>query len=194
VTVENPSTAVWTLPNAISALRLVLIVVFVVMLAAHQDVWAFVALVVAGVSDLLDGYLARKWNQVTVLGRILDPAADRLLTIAVVLGFALRGIIPWWLLAVLFARDIVVGIALLYGRRRGIESPQVTWTGKWATGMLYVSLPLAYLGYDRWYGVWVFAIVSATAAAVVYWIAGLGYVRDVIRRAGESHPEAQGAA
>lgn len=185
----TPSTAVWTIPNAISGLRIVLIVVFTVLLAAHQDVWALVALVVAGISDLLDGYLARRWNQVTALGRILDPLADRMLTIAVVLGLALRGIIPWWLVAVLLARDIVVGIALLYGRRHGVPSPQVTWTGKWATGMLYVSLPLAYLTYDRWHGWWVFAIVSATAAAVVYWIAGLGYVRDVAKRVAEAGPQ-----
>lgn len=182
---EQPpvSTAVWTIPNAISALRIVLIGVFVVLLASGHDAWAIAALAVAGVSDFLDGYLARRWNQVTALGRVLDPAADRLLTIAVVLGLALRSIIPWWLVALLLARDIVVGIALLIGKRRGVESAQVTFSGKLATLLLYVFLPLAYIGYDRWDVVHGVAIVGAVASAAVYWWAGLGYVVDIRRRA-----------
>src|SRR6187551_3041696 len=109
--------------------RIVLILVFAVLLATNHDGWAIAVLAVAGISDFFDGYLARRWNQVTKLGRILDPTADRMLTIAVVLGLGLRGIIPWWLVAVLFARDVVVGVALLYARSRGVESPQVTMTG-----------------------------------------------------------------
>lgn len=176
------SDAVWTIPNAISALRIVLIVVFAVLLANHQDGWAIAALAVAGVSDFLDGYLARRWNQVTALGRILDPAADRMLTIAVVLGLALRGIVPWWLLVVLFTRDIVVGIVLALGKRRGIHTPQVTFVGKLATLLLYFALPIAYLCFDRWDTLYTLSIVFATVAAGFYWWAGLGYVLDVRRR------------
>lgn len=176
-------TATWTIPNAISGLRIVLIVVFTVLLAQHQDVWALVALVGAGVSDFLDGYLARRWNQVTALGRILDPLADRLLTVAVVIGLALREIVPWWLVGFLLARDVVVGIALIYGRRHRVPAPQVTMMGKLATAMLYFFLPLAYLAYERSQPIWVVAIIGAAAAGVAYWAAGLGYVRDVWRRA-----------
>jgi cardiolipin synthase len=176
-------TAVWTIPNAISALRIVLIVVFAVLIASHRDGWAIAALAGAGVSDFVDGYLARRWNQVTALGRVLDPAADRLLTIAVVLGLALRSIIPWWLVAILLLRDVVVGAALLYGRRTGVDTPQVTRIGKWATAGLYFFLPLAYLAFDRWTLVHGLAIVGATAAAGPYWVAGIGYVRDVQKRA-----------
>ena len=186
---DEPSDAVWTIPNAISALRIVLIIVFAVLLIAHEDGWAIATLALAGISDFLDGYLARRWNQVTKLGRILDPTADRMLTIAVVFGLGIRGIIPWWLVGVLFTRDIVVGIALLYGRSRGVDSPQVTMTGKWATGLLYLFLPLAYLaavafGVEGW--LHTVAIVGATASAVLYWAAGLGYVKDVRQRA--AHP------
>ena len=186
---EEPSDAVWTVPNAISALRIVLIVVFAVLLVAHQDAWAIATLAVAGVSDFLDGYLARRWNQVTKLGRILDPTADRMLTIAVVLGLGIRGIIPWWLVSVLLARDVVVGIALLYGRSRGAESPQVTLVGKWATGLLYFFLPLAYLAdvaFDDWPWLHTVAIAGATFCAVLYWAAGIGYIKDVRQRA--AHP------
>lgn len=183
----EPMSRVWTVPNIISMIRIALIVVFAVLLARHHDGWAITALVVAGVSDFFDGFLARRWNQVTTLGRVLDPAADRLLTLAVVIGLGLRGIIPWWLVGVLLARDAVVGIALLVGRSRGVGAPQVTFIGKAATTGLYFFLPLSYLAYghsDAWHaiGVW-----GAAASAVAYWYAGLGYVSDV---AGRSRPSA----
>jgi len=183
---SEPSNDVWTIPNIISMLRIVLIVVFTVALIAHQDALAITALAFAGISDFLDGYLARRWNQVTRLGRILDPTADRMLTIAVVLGLGARGLIPWWLVGVLFARDLVVGAALLWGKARGIDTPQVTWIGKWATGVLFFFLPLAYLAGvafpdDGW--LHTVAIVGASGGAILYWTAGLGYVRDVRHRA-----------
>ena len=106
-----------TVPNGITLARIALIVVFGVLLVARHDGWAITALAIAGVSDFLDGYLARKLNQTSELGRILDPAADRLLTIVVVIGLAWRDIIPWWLLVALLARDVVKGIAMLWVRR-----------------------------------------------------------------------------
>ena len=177
------SAAIWTVPNLISMARIVLIAVFGWLLVAGHDAWAIAALAAAGMSDFLDGYLARRWNQVTALGRLLDPAADRLLTIVVVLGLAIRGVIPWWLVAILLARDVVVGVALLVARARGVSSSQVTFVGKAATFGLYVTLPLAFLAYERWDGVHVAAIAGACVAAALYWISGLGYVRDLSRRA-----------
>ena len=182
----EPSNDVWTIPNIISMVRIVLIVVFTWLLVTEHDAWAITALAAAGISDFLDGFLARRWGQVTKLGSILDPTADRLLTVAVVLGLGLRGIVPWWLVGVLFARDIVVGAALLWARSRNVGAPQVTMTGKWATALLYVFLPMAYLAEVAFSGApWIHtvAVVGATVAAVVYWVAGLGYVRDVRNRA-----------
>ena len=182
----QPSDAVWTVPNIISMVRIALIVVFTWLLITEHDGWAIAALAAAGISDFFDGFLARRWNQVTRLGRVLDPTADRMLTIAVVLGLGLRGIVPWWLVGVLFARDIAVGIALLWGRSRHVEAPQVTMVGKWATALLYFFLPLAYLArvaFPTFGWLHTLAIVGATCAAVLYWASGLGYVRDVRRRA-----------
>jgi cardiolipin synthase len=168
-----------TVPNAISAFRIALIVAFAVCLATQRDGWAIAALAVAGVSDFFDGFLARRWNQTTRLGTILDPAADRLLTVVMVVGLPLRGVIPWWLAGVLAARDVVVGIALLAGKRRGLAVPKVTFAGKSATFGLYVFLPLAYLAWHRWDAVWVAGIVGAVVAATLYWISGIGYVLEV---------------
>lgn len=174
----------WTIPNLITLGRIGLILAFGVLLVMGYDGLAIAALAVAGVSDWLDGFLARKWNQQTELGRILDPAADRILTVVVVLGLALRDIIPWWLVAVLLARDIVVGIALLVGRKRGNRAPHVTFIGKLATALLYVFLPLAYLAviaFPTWPWLHTLAIVGAAVSAVLYWWSGLSYVTAATR-------------
>lgn len=176
----------WTVPNIISMARIALIAVFAVLLVSENDLWALIALAAAGISDFLDGYLARRWNQVTSLGRILDPTADRLLTVVAVLGLAYREVIPWWLVVIVLARDVMVGVALLVGRRRGVSSPQVTFVGKAATFGLYVALPLAFLAFERWPTIHTLALVMAVVAAGLYWWSGVGYVRDL--RARQSHP------
>jgi cardiolipin synthase len=176
----------WTIPNVITVGRIGLILCFGVLLVMGNDVLAIAALAIAGVSDWLDGFLARRWNQQTELGRILDPAADRILTVVVVLGLAVRDIVPWWLVAVLLARDVVVGIALLLGRKRGRPTPHVTFMGKLATALLYVFLPLAYLAvvaFADWAWLHTLAIVGATCSAILYWWSGLSYVAAASRPA-----------
>jgi cardiolipin synthase len=179
------SSAVWTVPNIISMVRILLIFVFGWLLINEQDLWAIVVLVVAGVSDFLDGFLARRWGQITALGRVLDPTADRILTVVVVLGLAIREFIPWWLVVILLARDVMVGAALLYARARGVESSQVTFVGKLATFVLYVTLPLSVLAFYISTLAHSLAIAAACGAAVLYWISGIGYVRDIASRARE---------
>lgn len=172
-----------TLPNAITMVRLALIVAFGVLLVQGHDAWAITALAVAGASDFLDGYLARRLGQTSALGRFLDPAADRLLTVVVVLGLAWRDIIPWWLVGALLARDLVMGLALLWLRGRRGAAPAVTFLGKSATAALYVFLPLSYLAYGRWDAVHTVAIVGAAVAAAAYWGSAVQYLAE-IRRAG----------
>lgn len=175
----EPSSRILTVPNGISALRIALIVVFAVCLVLKSDGWAITSLAVAGISDFFDGFLARRWNQVTKLGRILDPAADRLLTLTMVIGLPLRGVIPWWLAGALLARDVVVGIALLWGRRRGVPAPEVTFPGKAATFGLYLALPLTYLGWERWDVAYLLGLTWAVLALVMYWASGIDYVLKV---------------
>ncbi|MFV0286956.1 MAG: CDP-alcohol phosphatidyltransferase family protein [Demequina sp.] len=187
------SHAVWTIPNVISFARILLIAVFGGLFMGEQDVAAIIVLAAAGLSDFLDGFLARRWNQVTALGRLLDPAADRLLTLVVVLGLAVRDIIPWWLVVVLLARDLMVAVALLYGRAHKIRSPHVTFVGKAATFCLYITLPMAYVGYELWEWLHTVAIVLSLGAAVLYWISGVGYVQDIRHRAAAAR-RARGSA
>ncbi|SFQ58375.1 cardiolipin synthase [Amycolatopsis arida] len=135
-----------TAPNLLSILRLALVPVFLwLLLGPKEDGWALAILLFAGVSDWLDGKLARWLNQMSRLGQLLDPAADRLYIAATLLAFLVRDIVPWWLVAVLLARELVVGGCLLVLRRHGFGPPEVTYVGKSATFNLMYAFPLLLL-------------------------------------------------
>ncbi|MCL2422631.1 MAG: CDP-alcohol phosphatidyltransferase family protein [Micrococcales bacterium] len=136
---------VLTVPNAISAARLVLVPVFAVLLARRQDVAALVVLAVSGVSDWLDGVVARRLGQVSRLGQVLDPAADRLFIVVTIVALAWRGVVPWWLVAALVARDLALGVVQLVVVRAGWQPLPVHLAGKTATLMLLYAFPLLLL-------------------------------------------------
>jgi cardiolipin synthase len=125
--------------------------------------------------------LARAWNQQSRLGQVLDPAADRLYIAATVVGLAVRGIIPWWLVALLAARELVLGVALLVLRRSSYGPLQVSLVGKAATLCLLYAFPLLFLGEHggpaaraaRVLG-WAFAIWGS---ALYWWAAALYLVQ-----------------
>ncbi|MDQ1647157.1 MAG: hypothetical protein QOJ50_3341 [Cryptosporangiaceae bacterium] len=139
---------VLTLPNALSALRLLGVPLFLwfMLVGPHHDLAAFAVLVVSGISDYLDGKLARAWRQVTRIGQLLDPLADRLYTLAIVVAFVIRDVIPWWLAAILVARDVVLAITLPVLRHHGWGPPQVHFLGKAATFNLLLAFPIVLLG------------------------------------------------
>jgi cardiolipin synthase (CMP-forming) len=143
----DPGGRVLTVPNMISMARLAGVPVFLwLVLGPQADWWAVGLLIVAGLSDWLDGKLARAWNQQSRLGQVLDPAADRLYIAATLAGLAIRGIIGWWLVAVLVARELVLGVALLALRRHSYGPLQVSFLGKAATLCLLYAFPLLFLG------------------------------------------------
>lgn len=138
--------AIWTIPNALSVLRLLGVPVFLwLLLGPHADVWAIGVLMVSGFTDWADGVLARKLNQLSRLGALLDPAADRLYILATLLGLSLRHVIPWWLAAVLVARDLILAAALPLLRRHGYAPLPVHYLGKAATFNLLYAFPLLLL-------------------------------------------------
>ena len=111
---------VWTVPNALSVLRLLGVPLFLwLLLGPHADGWAIVVLALSGVSDWADGKLARLLDQGSRLGALLDPAADRLYIVATLVALAIREVIPLWLVAVLVGRELVLGVTLLVLRRYG---------------------------------------------------------------------------
>jgi cardiolipin synthase (CMP-forming) len=169
---------IWTVPNGLSFARLLGVPVFLwLVLGPKADGWAVGLLIAAGASDWLDGKIARAWNQQSRLGEVLDPAADRLYIAATLVALAVRGIVPWWLVGVLVARELVLGVALLVLRRHGYPPLQVSLVGKAATACLLYAFPLLFLGdhagtaamIARIAG-WSFAIWGT---ALYWWAAGL---------------------
>jgi len=137
---------VLTVPNALSALRLLLVPVFVwLVLVPEADGWAVAVLALSGVTDWLDGKLARAWHQVSRVGQILDPIADRLFVTVTVIVLAIREIVPWWVVVVLFARDGLVFALQVVERSRGLPIIPVNLVGKAATLCLLYALPLLLL-------------------------------------------------
>ena len=170
---------VWTVPNALSFLRLLGVPLFLwLVLVPEADGWALGVLMLSGVTDYLDGYLARRLHQTSRLGQILDPVADRLYILAVVIGLALRDIVPWWFAIILPLRD-----ALLWGlvpilRTRGYSALPVHFLGKAATFNLLYAFPLLLLGEgDSTLATiaqpvgWAFAWWGTA----LYWLAGILY-------------------
>lgn len=174
-----------TIPNLLSVIRLLLVPVFLwLVLGPEADEWALLVLVVSGATDYLDGKLARRLNQTSALGAILDPVADRLFILAVVIGLWMRDIIPWWLMLILPLRDIFLFSLVPFLRTRGYSSLPVHFLGKAATAALLYALPLLLLGdgtgtianLAEVFG-WAFAFWGVG----LYWWAGVLYAFQVRR-------------
>jgi cardiolipin synthase len=174
-----------TIPNALSFLRLLLVPVFLwLVLGPQHDELALAVLMVSGVTDYLDGKLARKLNQSSKIGAILDPVADRFFILAVVIGLGYRDIIPWWLAVILPLRDVFLFSLVPFLRTRGYSSLPVHFLGKAATASLLYAFPLLLLG-DATGTVADLANVFGWAFAVwgvaLYWWGGILYAFQVRR-------------
>jgi cardiolipin synthase (CMP-forming) len=178
-----PGDRVLTLPNLLSVLRLLGVPVFLwLVLVPEADGAAVLLLAAAGVTDWLDGVIARRWNQTSRVGQLLDPAADRLYILATLLGLGIRGIVPWWVIGVVVLRDVVLGVAVLVLRAYGRPPFEVHYLGKAATLNLLYAFPLLLLG-DGTGTIAEVARVVGWAFAVwgvgLYWWAGLLYLQEV---------------
>lgn len=139
---------IWTVPNLISFARLLGVPLFLwLLLVPEADVAALVVLAVGGTSDWIDGYVARRLGQVSRLGELLDPAADRLYILATLLAFTVREVVPWQFTAALLAREAVMAVCLLVLRRRGHGPPPVHYVGKTATFLLLAAFPTLLLAH-----------------------------------------------
>lgn len=189
---QEVSSTVFTVPNLISMLRLALVPVFAVLIVSGHDVWALVVLAFSGFTDWLDGVLARRLHQVSRLGQMLDPAADRLFILVTLVCLAWRGVVPWWLLVVIVARDAMLTGLLPVLARHGYGPLEVSFAGKAGTFALLYAFPLLLLaevpgavGSVAHVAGWAFTWWGVG----LYWLAGLQYVaqaRRLIRAGGET--------
>lgn len=175
----------FTVPNLLTLLRLIGIPAFLwLTLVQHQNVPALGVLVLSGITDFLDGWLARRLGQFSRMGAMLDPAVDRLYILAVVVALAIRHMVPWWIAVILPLRDVLLWGLVPFLRSRGYTSLPVHFLGKAATFNLLYAFPLLLLSQGdgvghalaRVFG-WSFAIWGIG----LYWCAGLLYVGQTRR-------------
>ena len=182
-TASSVANSNWTIPNALSGIRLLGVPVFFWLIVGPQsDGLALAILIVSSFTDWLDGYLARRLNQFSRLGELLDPLADRLYVVAALAALYIRDLLPIWVVVILILRDVLMSMLLLYLKRLGITGVPVHFVGKAATMNLLYALPLILLGtfsglvgqLAHMFG-WAFLIWGIT----MYWYAGALYYRQV---------------
>jgi cardiolipin synthase len=171
-----------TIPNLLSVLRLALVPVFLYLILTDQPLLAFLVLAVASFTDWLDGYLARRLNQITRLGALLDPAADRLYIFATLIGLAVTGAIPVWLPVVIIGRDALLTFTIPVLASRNYGPLPVHFAGKAGTFALLYAFPLLLLA-DWWTAASFVILPIAWAFAIwgvgLYWYAGYLYLKQV---------------
>lgn len=188
------SDRILTVPNLLSFLRLALVPVFLILLVVGEDFIALAVLALSGFTDFLDGFLARRLNQVSKLGQLLDPAADRLYILAALLGLGWRDLIPLWLVIVIIARDVMLVVLAALLARIGHGAFPVNWVGKWATACLFVGLPLLMLAAAfPVTAAWAqpVGLIVAILGAALYWWAGGLYLVQTVRATGKRDGQTQ---
>ena len=188
-----------SIPNLLSILRLLLVPVFLWLLLADGFLgWSLIVLAAAGASDWLDGQIARRFNMVTKLGKVLDPAADRLYIFASLIGLTINGNIPLWFAIILISRDVMLLLVYPVLATHGYGPLPVHFLGKAGTFALLYALPLLLMA-DVWPAAefiilplgWGFAFWGVG----LYWWAGFIYVRQVYKlifARGENSPNIGG--
>jgi cardiolipin synthase len=172
-----------TVPNLISAARIALIPVFAwAFLTGSRDTFALILLIVIGCSDWIDGYVARKTGQVSKLGKLLDPVADRIAIVIVLIALTFRGVVDEPVAAALLSRDLIVSIVFPILESKGFPRLAVNQTGKWATALIFFGMGFAagsVLETPVQTSSGVLSQILLIAGAVLYWTAGVFYVREI---------------
>lgn len=176
---------VLTIPNLVSFVRLLGVPLFWWVLLVEDDVALAAWLIfIIGWTDWIDGYLARRLDQVSELGKVLDPVADRLMIASAVVGGLIVGVLPMVIGVLLIAREVLVGLVAIYLAARGGGTIEVRYFGKLATFLLYGAIPGFYLaatGLMEWLllpAAW----LAAVAGLALYWYVAVLYLGDTRQR------------
>ena len=169
-----------TVPNGITLVRLLCIPVFLWLLfGLHEQTAAAILLAVLGATDWVDGYVARRYGQVSTVGKVLDPTADRLLVGTAVISVLVYGAVPLWFGIATIAREVLVSAMVLLLASLGAARIDVLWVGKAGTFGLMFAYPTFLLAYGGagWQAPFtVIAYVSGIAGLVLAWIAAGSYI------------------
>lgn len=166
------------IPNILSGFRIVLIPFFIWQMAEGQTLAAAIILVVSGITDCLDGFLARRFGWISQLGKVLDPAADKMTQITVFIMLAIRLPQYWYFFAVLFFKELVMLVLGGWLLKRGVKIDGARWFGKIVTILFYViAIALIFFG-DKIPGWGHVAMLAAITVAAI--VAGLMYIPEFI--------------
>lgn len=174
----------WNVPNALSLVRILLVPVFLALYLTRMDRWAFAVLVLSGVTDALDGFIARRFNQITDCGKLLDPISDKLTQVAVVVALATRfgELLPLAILCLVKESCQAIGGAIMLKRQCEVRGSK--WFGKVSTVVFYASMSALVLfdlsGLIRW----LLVAVAGTCMLVAF----VGYLRIFIEVSREGKP------
>jgi cardiolipin synthase (CMP-forming) len=169
-----------TVPNLITLVRLACLPVFVwLVVGAHQQTAAAILLAVLGATDWVDGYVARRFHQVSTVGKVLDPTADRLLVGTAVIVIIVHGAVPVWFGVATLAREALVGLLVIVLAGLGAARIDVLWIGKAGTFGLMFAYPAFLLGHGTasWQDpIRVCAWVAGIGGLTLAWIAAAAYL------------------
>lgn len=176
----EPRNVIFTIPNAISFLRILSIPIIALLISQRYLIWSLIILAVSSASDWVDGYIARRFNQVSRIGQILDPIADRLLIICSMLALAWAQIVPWWLLVAVGVRDVIMFAEILILANHDYGPLPVHFVGKAGTALLLMAVPVLIIG-DMWSSMFfallhLIGIAGAVWGVALYWVAGIIYI------------------
>jgi cardiolipin synthase len=174
---------VLNIPNLLSLLRIALVPVFLWLLLTEMFLLAIAVLALAGLTDFLDGFLARKLNQTTKLGKMLDPVADRLYIFATLLALSATGYVPWWLAGLVILRDFLMLISLPVLASVGYRSLPVHYLGKASTFALLYSFPLLLMGKIFTEAAFIITPIAwafALWGVALYWWSGFVYLWQLV--------------
>lgn len=164
------------IPNILTVIRLLLIPLIVFYIFTGNYILAFVFFTISGITDIADGFIARKFNLISNFGKLMDPLADKLTQIATLASLVFTDIIPVWILLVVFLKEFIMicGASFLYGKDVVVYSK---WYGKLATVLLYIAIVISLLLKQfELAGVWedidlaifIFALISTIFSLVMY--------------------------
>jgi len=175
----------FNIPNTLTLLRALGVPLFLYLfLVAQLPVASFLVITMGAITDYLDGKIARALNQTSEFGAKFDPTVDRLYIAAVIIAFAIKDYLPWWLVISIIARDLVLAIVIICQRIRGIAFLPVTFLGKAATFNLLYAFPFLLLADLNLIGIWCYRAGWAFAiwGISLYFYTGMQYFIKGVKR------------
>ena len=175
----------FNIPNTLTLLRALGVPLFLYLfLIAQLPVASFLVITMGAITDYLDGKIARALNQTSEFGAKFDPTVDRLYIAAVIIAFAIKDYLPWWLVISIIARDLILAIVIISQRIRGIAFLSVTFLGKAATFNLLYAFPFLLLADLNLIGIWCYRAGWAFAiwGISLYFYTGMQYFIKGVKR------------